>query len=100
MAQLPPDSQRATRSHWLSVAALAWPVRRPLPPRTAPVTAILATVAVDVDVLGLRCRPAMSTCGPVFWWCRAGSRHGAGQLRDDISLAEAALASIGTRDGQ
>src|SRR6476646_4244650 len=64
MAQLPPDSQRATWSHSASLAALAWPASvRPLPPRTAPVKAILATVAADV--LGLRCRPLMSVRRPL-----------------------------------
>src|SRR4029077_5583048 len=64
MAQLPPDSQRATWSHSASLAALAWPASvRPLPPRTAPVKAILATVTADV--LGLRCRPLMSVRRPL-----------------------------------
>src|ERR1700736_728425 len=77
MAQLPPDSQRATWSHSASPAALAWPASaRPLPPRTAPVKAILATVTAVV--LGLRCRPLMSARRPLCadglircrWWCR------------------------------
>src|ERR1700677_3941950 len=59
MAQLPPDSQPATWSHSSSLAAMAWPASaRPLPLRTAPVTAILAAIATH-DVVGLRCRPLM-----------------------------------------
>src|SRR6476659_4888785 len=64
MAQVPPDSQRATWAESASLAALAWPASvRPLPPRTAPVKAILATVTADV--LGLRCRPLMSVRRPL-----------------------------------
>src|SRR5882757_1793172 len=56
MAQLPPDSQRATWSHSPSVAAPACPARAMLPvPITAPVKAIFATFTADV--VGLRCRP-------------------------------------------
>src|SRR6476659_10244863 len=56
MAQLPPDSQRATWSHSPSVAAPACPARARLPPpMTAPVKAIFATFTADV--VGLRCRP-------------------------------------------
>src|SRR5580693_6978847 len=65
MAQLPPDSQPATWPHSSSLAAMAWPASaRPLSPRTAPVTAILAAIATH-DVVGLRCRPLMSACRPL-----------------------------------
>src|SRR5271169_2677842 len=65
MAQSPPDSQPATRSHSSSLAALTWPASaRPLPLRTAPETAILAAIATH-DVVGLRCRPLMSACRPL-----------------------------------
>src|SRR5919109_4371905 len=58
MAQLPPDSQRATWSHSPSVAAPACPARARLPlPMTAPVKAIFATFLADA--VGLRCRPLM-----------------------------------------
>src|SRR5882762_5462711 len=76
MAQLPLDSQRATWSHSASLAALAWPASaRPLPPRTAPVKAILATVAADV--VGLRCRPLMSVRRPfcVDSWVLVSRRY-------------------------
>src|SRR5215813_12317524 len=56
MAQLPPDSQRATWSHSPSVAAPACPARARLPPpMTALVKASFATLTADV--VGLRCRP-------------------------------------------
>src|SRR5271156_61983 len=64
MAQLPPDSQRATWSHWPSPAPPAWPgSATPLQPRTTPVKATLATVTLDV--VGLRCRPLTSACRPL-----------------------------------
>src|SRR6478735_973617 len=65
MAQLPPDSQRATWSHSPSVAAPACPARARLPlPMTAPVKAIFATLTVDV--VGLRCRPLIGALSPLF----------------------------------
>src|SRR6476620_7870015 len=65
MAQLPPDSQRATWSHSPSVAAPAWPARARLPvPMTAPVKAIFATFTADA--LGLRCRPLIGALGPLL----------------------------------
>src|SRR3954451_17931707 len=65
MAQLLPDSQRATWSHSPSVAAPACPARARLPlPRTAPVKAIFATLTDDV--VGLRCRPLMVALVPLY----------------------------------
>src|SRR6478735_8018482 len=65
MAQLPPDSQRATWSHSPSVAAPAWPARARLPvPMTAPVKAIFATFTADA--VGLRCRPLIGALGPLL----------------------------------
>src|ERR1700687_1821720 len=65
MAQLPPDSQCATWSHSPSVAAFACPaMARPLPPMTAPVKAILATL--PADAVGLRCRPLIGAIGPLY----------------------------------
>ncbi len=64
IAQLPPDSQRATLSHSPSVAAPACPARaRPPLPMTAPVKATFATVTADA--VGLRCRPLMGALGPL-----------------------------------
>src|SRR6185369_9189142 len=66
MAQLPPDSQRATWSHSPSVAAPACPARARLPPpMTAPVKAIFATFTADV--VGLRCRPLIGALGPLLY---------------------------------
>ena len=66
MAQLPLDSQRATWSHSLSVAACPSPANvRPLPPSTAPLTASLVATPND-DVVGLQCRPLMSATGPLY----------------------------------
>src|SRR4029078_3126168 len=66
MAQLPPDSQRATWSHSPSVAAPACPARARLPPpMTAPVKAIFATLSADV--VGLRCRPLIGALGPLLY---------------------------------
>src|SRR6476646_4029861 len=65
MAQLPPDSQRATWSHSPSVAAPAWPARARLPvPMTAPVKAIFATFTAGA--VGLRCRPLIGALGPLL----------------------------------
>src|SRR4029077_14764720 len=65
MAQLPPDSQRATWSHSPSVAAPAWPARGRLPvPMTARVKAIFATFTADA--VGLGCRPLIGALGPLL----------------------------------
>src|SRR4029077_17805154 len=79
MAQLPPDSQRATWSHSPSVAALACPARARLPlPMTAPVKAILATLTDDV--VGLRCRPLMGAMVPLLCAHEVSCRVRAGEV--------------------
>src|SRR5258705_9782848 len=79
MAQLPPDSQRATWSHSPSVAAPACPARARLPlPMTAPVKAIFATFTADV--VGLRCRPLIGALGPLFCAREVSCRVRAGEV--------------------
>src|SRR5215469_13960145 len=79
MAQLPPDSQLATRSHSPSVAAPACPARARLPPpMTAPVKAILATLTEEV--VGLRCRPLMGAIGPLLCAHEVSCRVRAGEV--------------------
>src|SRR5258707_6630215 len=79
MAQLPPDSQRATWSHSPSVAAPACPARARLPlPRTAPVKAIFATLTVDV--VGLRCRPLIGALDPLLSAREVSCRVRAGEV--------------------
>src|SRR5271168_2831554 len=79
MAQLPPDSQCATRSHSPSVAAPACPARARLPlPRTAPVKAIFATLTADV--VGLRCRPLIGAFVPLFGAREVSCRVRAGEV--------------------
>src|SRR4030081_2637091 len=79
MAQLPPDSQRATWSHSPSVAAPACPARARLPlPMTAPVKAILATLTADV--VGLRCRPLIGAFGPLLRAHEVSCRVRAGEV--------------------
>src|SRR5215210_1098590 len=79
MAQLLPDSQRATWSHSPSVAAPACPARARLPlPRTAPVKAIFATLTDDA--VGLRCRPLMGALVPLFSAREVSCRVRAGEV--------------------
>src|SRR4051812_47876580 len=79
MAQLLPDSQRATWSHSPSVAAPACPARARLPlPRTAPVKAIFATLTDDV--VGLRCRPLMVALVPLYSAHEVSCRVRAGEV--------------------
>jgi hypothetical protein len=94
MAQLPPDSQRATWSHSLSLAGLAWPASAtPLPPRTALVNASLATVTADV--VDLRCRPLMIGCCPLCSGAAARVQAMAlGRGGEDIASAVTAFAPL------
>src|SRR5687767_11406847 len=100
MAQLPPDSHEATRSHSPSVAAPAWLARTMLPPpRTAPVKAILATFAADVIGAALRWRPVIGAEIPLVGAREVSCRVRAGEVarpaRMSASPQGAAVAAPG-----